>query len=62
MATSEDRHLQSTAARPPDKGWVMNMEKKQTTQKRVKQGALFLLKGGNKRFEKNNVLQLADFC
>ena len=28
MATSEDRHLQSTAARPPDKGWVMNMEKK----------------------------------
>ena len=27
MATSEDRHLQSTAARPPDKGWVMNMEK-----------------------------------
>lgn len=43
MATSEDRHLQSTAARPPEEAGWSTWKKKQPTQKRVKQGALFLL-------------------
>ena len=65
MATSEDPHLQSTAARPPDKGWVINMEKKTANTKNVlNREHCFRSKEVTKEFEKEkkNVLQVPGFC